>query len=505
MLGAGRLAAIATLTLLVVRCAPSEPSPPKLAFAIQPTLSIERVAMAPSVQVVAQDAAGATMSGFTGAITVALASGAINAKLSGTLSVAAHNGIATFFDLGVDRAAAALTLTASAGRTKATSAAFDVVPFSLVAVSAGGFPGSTGNAFSCGVSTTGAAFCWGSNANGQLGDGTLKDRAVPVAVAGGLRFATVTAGDYFACGVTAASAAYCWGSNTAGGLGNGTYTDSLTPVAVQGALDFTALSAGAGFVCGITTTGAGYCWGLDINGDLGLGTTAGPQQCDNPHFGPAPCSMIPAAVTGGLTFAVLSSGSGHSCGVSTNGAAFCWGYGVYRQIGNGAGGASFSPAPVSGGLSFASISTSGGGNPFGFSCGLTPAGAAWCWGSDSNGQLGNGLASNSAIPVAVAGGNTFASLSAGNGFACGITTTGAAVCWGTNARGQLGTGTSKDSAIPTPVGGGLSFKALSTGEGHTCGITTTGKTYCWGDDSYGELGNGVYAGSSGVPQAIVAP
>jgi len=82
------------------------------------------------------------------------------------------------------------------------------------------------------VTTAGAAYCWGDNDNGQLGDGTTTPRAGPVAVLGGLTFVAVGAGDAHTCGITTAGAAYCWGFNGNGQLGDGTTTDQLSPVRV---------------------------------------------------------------------------------------------------------------------------------------------------------------------------------------------------------------------------------------------------------------------------------
>ena len=177
------------------------------------------------------------------------------------------------------------------------------------------------------------------------GNGTGTQTTTPVAVSGGHTFAAVSAGFYFTCGVTTSGAAYCWGYNGGGQLGDGTTTNSLTPVAVSGGLTFAAVSAGSGQTCGVTTSGAAYCWGSNDYGEGGRGTFTS--------------SSTPVAVSGGFTFAALSAGGAgstvgpHTCGVTPGGAAYCWGYNGYGQLGDGTSGTNrLTPVAVSGGLTF---------------------------------------------------------------------------------------------------------------------------------------------------------
>ena len=238
-----------------------------------------------------------------------------------------------------------------------------------------------------------------------------------------------------ACGLTPSGAAFCWGANGAGQLGDGTTTSRATPVAVTGGHTFTSISVGQAGSCALTAAGAAFCWGTNLDGELGAGTIS-------------PAQSTPVQVTGGQAFTAISSGARHSCALVAGGAAYCWGGNFAAQLGNGttSGPPSTAPVAVTGGLTFAKISAG-----FVHTCGLTAAGALYCWGSNAAGQLGDGTATDRSTPVPVAGGLTFAGVSAGFIHTCAWTAAGASYCWGANVYGALGIGTSDVSLVPVLI------------------------------------------------------
>jgi alpha-tubulin suppressor-like RCC1 family protein len=339
-------------------------------------------------------------------------------------------------------------------------------PFIAVQISAGG-------EHTCARTGTGVAYCWGLNFEGEVGDGSGQTfRPVPSLVFGGLTFVDISAGGFHNCGRTSTGASWCWGENREGRLGNGLTGKEVVPSLVRGDLSFVELSAGNEHTCGRVSAGATYCWGRNTHGQLGDGTTE--------H------RPVPTLVSGGPRFVELSSGGEHTCGRTSSGAAYCWGFGATA------------PAPVSPVLSFTQLTTG-----LQHACALSTSGA-YCWGSNSHGQLGDGTTVDRGAPVLVGGGLDFVELTGGQFVTCGRTSTESAYCWGDNRWGQLGDGTTVHRLVPTLVVGGLDFAELDAGGVHTCGRTTASVVYCWGSNSEGELGDGTFL-ERHVPTRVVAP
>src|SRR5438309_1063966 len=188
-----------------------------------------------------------------------------------------------------------------------------------------------------------------------------------------------------------------------------------------------------------------------------------------PHVAPA---AIVAAQSDSLKFTAVSASGEFACGLTVAGAAYCWGANYSGNLGDGTTTTRTSPVRVTGGLSFASVSAGS------HTCGLSAEGVAYCWGGNKFGQLGDGTTSDRSSPVRVTGGMTFVALTVSI-HTCGIAKEGAAYCWGPNGGGMLGDGTAIDRSRPTPVRADKRFTAVSAGTGMTCGITLAGALDCW--------------------------
>jgi alpha-tubulin suppressor-like RCC1 family protein len=363
---------------------------------------------------------------------------------------------------------------------------------------------------SCGLTSAGMAWCWGRNSNAQLGDSSFAVRTVPVAVrhprgapsceiiddtfictvGNPLPFTSVTAGAYHSCALTSTGQAYCWGYNADGRLGDSTTTTPRKPVAVKplGGFSFTQISAGDRHTCALNSSGAAYCWGYNLWGQIGDSATTfrqGPRAVQMPS---------------GVTFSQIHASENFTCALGTGGQAYCWGYGGDGQTGDNSIFGLPIPSAVlqPSGVTFTSITT---GNAH--ACGLTSGGQTYCWGNNDAGQLGDGTTTDQPTPVAVAqpSGVTFTAIRATLNNTCGLTSGGAAYCWGANGVGELGDGNAPTASL-SPVAvtlpsGGVTFTQLHGESQNACGLDgSNGQVYCWGRNNFYQLGNGTTTDAS---------
>jgi alpha-tubulin suppressor-like RCC1 family protein len=367
---------------------------------------------------------------------------------------------------------------------------------------------TAGTSYGCGISNK-TGYCWGSNTSGKLGNGSATSSTVPVAVGGllaGKPMTAMSSGEGFTCGISN-GAAYCWGINTYGQLGNGTTTSSTLPVRVDAAGELkgktvTSISAGQNTACAVAN-GAAYCWGIGLSGIRGDGATAGNAT--------RPVAVTATGVLKDKTVTAVSVAYNHACAIAS-GRAYCWGLNSVGQLGDGTTTSSSVPVAVktASGLLLGKTVTdiSAGSDGTGGATCAVASGRAYCWGANNYGQLGNNstVASSSPVAVSTAAGTALAGLTV-NSISTGYfhtcvsagTSTGAphAYCWGAGASGRLGNGGTADSAVPVSAGlDDQNVTAVAAGRYTSCAVASGG-AYCWGGNGVdGALGNGATSDST---------
>jgi alpha-tubulin suppressor-like RCC1 family protein len=355
---------------------------------------------------------------------------------------------------------------------------------------------SAGSRHFCGVKTTGALVCYGSNWYGALGVGLSDFLAAGIGPVDGAKdWVEVSSGYDGSCGRKSNGTTWCWGDNLHGQLAVGTDQFNLVPAPVGTATnwrevvlrkaDVSTASSGA---CATRTDGTLWCSGYGYAGD-GTGDR-------HPLFTqPQPVESTWASVGPGIL---------HVCATRTNGSLWCWGDGGAVLAYGGPSGKS-RPVQVGTALDWAQGKKDLG-SGYRYSCVLKVDGALYCWGANGNGQLGLGDRVERTVPTRV-GTSTWSSLAVGTLHACGIQTDGSLWCWGSNRFGQLGLHPGTPSNLPercessqeyaacgtslVRMGSASDWTKVTAGGGHTCALNAAGTLFCWGRNHAGQLGSGV--------------
>lgn len=394
---------------------------------------------------------------------------------------------------------------------------------------------------SCARRRTGEVLCWGSNANGAIGDGTrFTNIPTPTEVAGLTDLAQVVGGVSFTCARGSAGAVFCWGFNNRGQVGADVGDEQvLVPNAVREVSDAVEIVAGAAWVCARLRSGSVRCWGDNAYGQHGYGFTGETRPTPTTVFDLTDATQVSAKgfhvcarrATGevscwgansvgavgdervGRTFArpnpvrdlrdvqEVRVGGAHTCARLTSGQVLCWGDNLYRQLGTTELlQRTSTPRLVEGVSNIVELAAG-----LRHTCARDTLGAVWCWGRDDLGQLGDGTPTNSLgeLPTRVVGLSDAVQIVAGNDFNCARRRSGAVYCWGEATFGGLGDGVSVRSATPVAVDGLSDAVLVTAGIGHACAQRSGGEVLCWGSNLHGQLGDGSMASVQLSPVSVV--
>src|ERR1700674_4088544 len=366
-------------------------------------------------------------------------------------------------------------------------------------------PTPMGTRASAAAGVRGAAYAWGSNAYGQLGNGTVTSSSIPVSVSlpSGTVVTAIAGGQFFSLALTSTGGVLAWGANYAGQLGNGTTANSTTPVQVSlpSATIVTAIAAGGHHALAVTSTGQVFAWGFNFDGEVGNGTT---------NIGGCSCVSTPVAahLPNGTIVTAVAAGFYHSMALTSSGQVLAWGSNLDGQLGDNT--FTDSTAPIFVRMASGTVATAIAAGES-HSLALTSGGAqVLVWGNNLHGQLGNGTTSccvSVATAVSLPAATTVTAIAAGGCDGLALTSTGKVLAWGCNASGQLGNGTTTESSSPvqvslpsgttaTAIAGDKLLTAPTAPAGHSLALTSTGRVLAWGSNAAGQLGNGTTTNSS---------
>jgi alpha-tubulin suppressor-like RCC1 family protein len=371
---------------------------------------------------------------------------------------------------------------------------------------------SSGGLHSFAITNNDKVYAWGNNRSGRLGDGTTITRSRPTLITfsrlqAGETIESVDAGSSHSLAVTTNGRVYAWGSNYDGQLGDGTTIIRRRPTQItfsglQAGETIRGLNAGSFHSLAVTTKGRVYAWGWNGQGQLGDGTTT---QRD-----------LPTLITfNGLqveeTIGSVVAGSSHSLAVTTKGRVYAWGYNYFGQLGDGTTTQRNTPTLITlngrqWGETIRSVNAG-----YDHSFALSTNGRVYAWGRNSNGQLGDQTTVQRFRPSLISfselqTGETIGSVNAGYDHSLAVTTNGRVYAWGSNGSGQLGDGTTRQRNTPTLITlngrqGGEIIGSVNAGYEHSFGLTTNGSVYAWGWNG-SQLGDGTIINRK-IPTIII--
>lgn len=295
-------------------------------------------------------------------------------------------------------------------------------------------------------------------------------------------------GGHHACFLLENGGLRCWGRADAGQLGIDSTPFSATASPVSAdGMTFTNVAAGGLHTCALTEDGSAWCWGQNGSGQAGVPISEN-QVCGEPVHGWR-CVPSPRPVATDQRFTALVAGGSNTCGFNLDGLIYCWGANGSGQIGVAAmDDCGGSPC------SWSPIALAGPAfrvlalGSSAHVCGLTADGKAYCWGSNGGGQLGMGdLGGTRSLAETVAGGHRFKAIAVGGEHTCALDTEGKPWCWGRDIL-PPGDGGVSQSSVPVAIEGSPLFDDLITGTWAACGRTAVGRVWCWGTNAYGEMG-----------------
>lgn len=340
---------------------------------------------------------------------------------------------------------------------------------------------TSGHEHSCAILND-VTYCWGANALGQLGLPGSENQPSAVESLGTTRFRQLSAGAQHNCGVDDLGQVYCWGDNARGQLGQGDRSPRSIPIRVELPTGATSISSGFNHSCALLLDATLYCWGQNKEGQLGQGDPV-PSADETIADG-----LSPLAVGSG-NWRAVSTGDGHTCAIQLDGSLWCWGRNSEHELGNDARIQVREPIRVSDPGPWLSVAAGQH-----HTCGIKADFSLWCWGLNTASEtregfpLGIANAAELELPTRVGDAENWTRVATKTFHTCALNRQGELWCWGRNTEGQLGLVDLDPRATPVHVGN--DYAAVAVGLFSTCALTDGGAVQCTGENDSGQLGTG---------------
>lgn len=329
------------------------------------------------------------------------------------------------------------------------------------------------------INTNGTLWAIGKNQFGQLGDGTVIEKTLPVQIGTATDWSFVCAGLYSSFALKTNNSLWVWGMNQHTQFGNNKNKNVFQPVSSPSnwRTASTPISSFGGHTLAIAANGTLWSWGQNNDGQLGIGTTYTHK-------------VLPVQIGTANDWKQVTNGNFSSLAIRENGTLWAWGRNTWGVLGTGTGSSNIlTPYQVGADTTWKQVSA---GNEHVIA--IKENGTLWAWGRNNQGQLGIGSTVDQATPVQVGTDTTWIWVSAGLQFSTALKSDGTLWTWGINSNGQLGRGGTTN--IPGLVNSPTPWKTVAAGGYHVVGIKQDSSLWTWGRNDYGQMGNNTSTSSS---------
>jgi gliding motility-associated-like protein len=326
---------------------------------------------------------------------------------------------------------------------------------------------------------------WGSNYNGELGNGTTSQCATPMPIGVTSDWVQVIAGGFHNIAQKSDGSLWAWGKNDHGQLGDGTVVKKMLPVQIGTATDWTQIAAGWYHTVALKKNGTIWAWGVNSDGELGDGTTVDKK--------------VPVQIGLSTDWVKIATGMFETYAIKMDGTLWAWGLNNFSQLGLGPGAKGYMDMPTQVGVASDWVNISANRQVVA----TKKDGSLWAWGDNDYGQIGDGtFGGEKYTPIQIGTDVGWDKLTTGLYHTLAIKKDGTLWAWGDNYYSVLGDWKLTIQKIPAQIGTVVDWSQIDTEKEHTVALKKDGTLWVWGNNYYYQLGLGEGVGGATMPTQI---